>query len=123
MPSGILTLFLVSDVSFTIFHQEQPRANSSIPAYALFFPRFLVRDAAPEPLANLYSPDFYRSTWITTALDAGFATAMPIQPKFIRDILSVVFFLYYLVYGREADEKVCIFCLPSHYTLGLCEWM
>lgn len=62
--------------------------------------------AAPEPLANLYSPDFYRATWVTTAVDTGFATAQSIQPKFLRDIMSIVFFIYYLFYAREADEKV-----------------
>ncbi|KAF8320901.1 alpha/beta-hydrolase [Clavulina sp. PMI_390] len=61
---------------------------------------------SPEPLANLYSPDFFRATWLTTALDAGFATAMPIQPKFLRDIFSMLFFFYYLVYARDADEKL-----------------
>lgn len=68
---------------------------------------------APEPLANLYSPDFYRSTWVTTALDTGFATAMSIQPKFLRDIFSMLFFFYYLVYAREADEKVKYFITLS----------
>lgn len=46
---------------------------------------------------------------MATALDTGFATAMPIQPKFLRDIFSFFFFLYYLVYARDADEKVCRF--------------
>ena len=31
---------------------------------------------SPEPLANLYSRSFFRATWITTALDAGFWTAV-----------------------------------------------
>lgn len=77
--------------------------------------------SAPEPLARLYSPDFFRATWVTTALDAGFTTAMTIQPKFLRDFLSMVFFLYYLVYARDADEKVstyslagCLFVLSYH---------
>lgn len=61
---------------------------------------------SPEPLANLYSPDFYRATWVTTAVDTGFATAQSIQPKFLRDIMSIVFFIYYLFYAREADEKL-----------------
>ncbi|KAF9520305.1 hypothetical protein BS47DRAFT_1335907 [Hydnum rufescens UP504] len=62
--------------------------------------------SAPEPLAHLYSPDYYRATWINTALDTGFATAMPIRPKFLRDIISVFLSGYYLVYAREADEKL-----------------
>ena len=62
--------------------------------------------SAPEPLARMYSPAYYRSTWIITAFDAGFATAMPIRPKFLRDLLSIAFTGYYLIYAREADEKV-----------------
>lgn len=61
---------------------------------------------APEPLARLYSRDYYRATWIVTALDAGFATAMPVKPKWLRDILSVAFAGYYLVFAHEADEKL-----------------
>lgn len=41
-----------------------------------------------------------------TALDAGFATAMDIKPKFIRDIFSILFSGYYLLFASEADEKV-----------------
>ncbi|CAG8499094.1 28747_t:CDS:2 [Dentiscutata erythropus] len=42
---------------------------------------------APEPLARLYSRNYYRATWILTALDAGFWTAMSIRPKPFRDIM------------------------------------
>lgn len=71
----------------------------------------------------------YRATWINTAIDAGFATAMPIQPKPLRDLFSVLFsfcqsantsslwgrktqltatssWIDYLVYSSDADEKV-----------------
>lgn len=41
-----------------------------------------------------------------TALDAGFATAMPVKPKWLRDILSVAFSGYYLICAHDADEKV-----------------
>ncbi|GKZ33337.1 hypothetical protein AbraIFM66950_003187 [Aspergillus brasiliensis] len=60
----------------------------------------------PEPLANLYSRSFFRATWITTALDAGFWTAMGIKPKWLRDIASLVFSGYYLIAAEQADEKV-----------------
>jgi len=50
--------------------------------------------------------NYYRATWIVTALDAGFATAMDIKPKFIRDIFSILFSGYYLLFASEADEKV-----------------
>ncbi|WAR53364.1 hypothetical protein PtB15_2B795 [Puccinia triticina] len=66
----------------------------------------LVGLAAPEPLARLYSRGFYRATWINTALDAGFATAAPIPLKWLRDLLSVLFSGYYLIYANEADEKL-----------------
>jgi hypothetical protein len=61
---------------------------------------------APEPLARMYSRSFYRTTWIVTALDAGFATAMPIKPQWIKDIASIFFSLYYVIYANEADEKL-----------------
>ncbi|KAK7207069.1 Alpha/Beta hydrolase protein [Myxozyma melibiosi] len=61
---------------------------------------------SPEPLADIYSPSFFRATWILTALDAGFWTAMPIRPKPIRDIASLCFSIYYLIFADQADEKV-----------------
>ncbi|KAJ5569414.1 uncharacterized protein N7459_008844 [Penicillium hispanicum] len=60
----------------------------------------------PEPLANLYSRSFFRATWITTGLDAGFWTAMTIKPKWLRDLASLVFTAYYLIAAEQADEKV-----------------
>ncbi|KAJ2557648.1 hypothetical protein EV175_001213 [Coemansia sp. RSA 1933] len=61
---------------------------------------------APEPLREYYSRSFYRATWIFTALDAGFWTAMSVRPKILRDILSLLFTLYYLVYTDRGIEKV-----------------
>ncbi|KAF2668265.1 alpha/beta-hydrolase [Microthyrium microscopicum] len=66
----------------------------------------LVSLECPEPLANLYSRAYFRATWVTTALDAGFWTAMKIRPKWARDLLSVVFSAYYLIAAEQADEKV-----------------
>ncbi|KAK2790279.1 hypothetical protein FQN53_000045 [Emmonsiellopsis sp. PD_33] len=60
----------------------------------------------PEPLANLYSRSYFRATWITTALDAGFWTAMNIKKKWLRDLASIVFSFYYLIAAEHADEKV-----------------
>lgn len=57
-------------------------------------------------MARLYSRSFYRATWFTTALDAGFFTALPIGTKWIRDIASILFSAYYLVFAEAADEKV-----------------
>ncbi|KAJ1818837.1 hypothetical protein LPJ60_004106 [Coemansia sp. RSA 2675] len=61
---------------------------------------------APEPLREYYSRSFYRTTWVFTALDAGFWTAMSVRPKGLRDVLSLVFSLYYLVFTNRAIEKV-----------------
>lgn len=61
---------------------------------------------SPEPLANLYSRSYFRATWITTALDAGFWSAMRIKNKKIRDLASMIFTVYYLIAAEQADEKV-----------------
>ncbi|KAJ2827936.1 hypothetical protein IWW50_001633 [Coemansia erecta] len=61
---------------------------------------------APEPLREYYSRSFYRATWVFTALDAGFWTAMSVRPKWLRDTLSLVFSAYYLICTNRAVEKV-----------------
>ncbi|OZJ03757.1 hypothetical protein BZG36_03058 [Bifiguratus adelaidae] len=61
---------------------------------------------AKEPLARLYKRSFYRATWVLTALDAGFLTALPIQCKWLRDICSILFTGYYILHADDADEKV-----------------
>jgi acetyl esterase/lipase len=60
----------------------------------------------PEPLANLYTRSYFRATWVTTALDAGFWTAMRIRRRWLRDFASIVFTFYYLIAAEQADEKV-----------------
>ncbi|KNE55422.1 hypothetical protein AMAG_01318 [Allomyces macrogynus ATCC 38327] len=55
---------------------------------------------------NPYNKNFYRATWILTALDAGFWTAMNIKPKFLRDLMSIVFTTFYLVFADQAEAKV-----------------
>ncbi|KAF2994054.1 hypothetical protein E8E13_001580 [Curvularia kusanoi] len=66
----------------------------------------LVGLECPEPLASLYSRSYFRATWVTTALDAGFWSAMKIKRKGLRDFLSIVFSVYYLICAEQADEKV-----------------
>lgn len=66
----------------------------------------LVGLASPDPLSNMYSATYFRATWILTALDAGFWTAMKIRQKWLRDITSVVFSVFYLFAADKADEKV-----------------
>jgi acetyl esterase/lipase len=66
----------------------------------------LVGLASPEPMANMYTTTFFRATWVLTAMDAGFWTAMKIRTKWLRDLSSVVFSVFYLVAAERADEKV-----------------
>jgi acetyl esterase/lipase len=66
----------------------------------------LVGLECPEPLANLYSRSYFRATWVTTALDAGFWSAMRVKRKGTRDFLSIVFSIYYMICAEQADEKV-----------------
>ncbi|KAH8805019.1 Alpha/Beta hydrolase protein, partial [Xylogone sp. PMI_703] len=61
-----------------------------------------------EPLANLYSPSFFRATWVLVALDAGFWSAMPIRNKYLREICELLFTAYYLMAPDRADEKVAV---------------
>ncbi|KAL0578752.1 hypothetical protein V5O48_003250 [Marasmius crinis-equi] len=75
-------------------------------AYAMRNLDKIVGLSAPEPLARLYSPAYYRATWVAIGLDAGFATALSIRPKWLRDLCSVLFSVYYIIYANEADEKL-----------------
>ena len=72
--------------------------------YALRHASDIMGLGVPEPLASLYTRSFYRATYINTALDAGFASAMAMRPKWIRDLASVAFSAYYMVYVAEGDE-------------------
>lgn len=38
---------------------------------------------------------------------------MTIKTKWLRDICSVLFSVYYIIYANEADEKVCFRCSDS----------
>ncbi|CAO3646911.1 unnamed protein product [Cunninghamella echinulata] len=76
-------------------------------AYYVFQNLFhLIGLNAPEPLARLYKRSYFRATWILTALDAGFFTAMSLKPNWLRHLCSVLFSLYYLVFADDAEEKV-----------------
>jgi acetyl esterase/lipase len=66
----------------------------------------LVGLASPEPMATMYSASFFRATWVLTALDAGFWTAMKVPTKKLRDLASIVFSVFYLFAAERADEKV-----------------
>jgi len=82
-------------------------------AVALFLWLYFCRNFAtitclecPEPLIHAYTPGFFQATQITTALDAGFWTAMSIKPKWLCDIASLVFSMYYLFALEQAEAKV-----------------
>lgn len=66
----------------------------------------LVGLSTPEPLANMYDAAYFRATWVLTALDASFWTAMKIRAKWLRDLSAVVFSLFSLFAAERADEKV-----------------
>ena len=53
-----------------------------------------------------YDATYFRATWVLTALDAGFWTAMKIRGKWLRDLASIVFSVFYLFAAERADEKV-----------------
>ncbi|WWC85387.1 uncharacterized protein L201_000250 [Kwoniella dendrophila CBS 6074] len=72
--------------------------------YALRHLDDLLGIGAPEPLARMYSRSYYRATYVNTAFDAGFASAMSIRPKWLKDICSMLFTGYYLVWATEGDE-------------------
>ncbi|OCF55305.1 hormone-sensitive lipase [Kwoniella mangroviensis CBS 10435] len=72
--------------------------------YALRHLDDLLGLGAPEPLARLYTRSYYRATYVNTAFDAGFASAMSIRPKWLKDIFSMLFTGYYLVWATEGDE-------------------
>jgi len=66
----------------------------------------LVALGSPDPLSNMYDATYFRATWILTALDAGFWTAMKIKTKWLRDLAAIVFSVFYLFSADSADEKV-----------------
>lgn len=66
----------------------------------------LVGLSSPDPMSNMYDATFFRATWVLTALDAGFWTAMRIRSRRLRDLASIVFSVFYLIAAEKADEKV-----------------
>lgn len=57
-------------------------------------------------MSNMYDKTYFRATWVLTGLDAGFWTAMKIKQKWLRDIASLIFSVFYMVAAEQADEKV-----------------
>ncbi|PKY15098.1 alpha/beta-hydrolase [Rhizophagus irregularis] len=100
-----ISLVLTSFIYLGRFTPFQLIAGTLTVLYMLKNADRMIGLGAPEPLSRLYSRNFYRATWILTALDAGFWTAMSIRPKFLRDIMSIVFSIYYLIFADQADEK------------------
>ncbi|CAK7272679.1 hypothetical protein SEPCBS119000_005251 [Sporothrix epigloea] len=102
-PPGAQRLFRVLYRRFTAW---QMVLLTMLYVYATRNFSTLVGLASPDPLTNMYDATFYRATWVLTALDAGFWTAMKIQTGWLREMASIVFSVYYLVAAEKADEKV-----------------
>eukprot|EP00835_Amoeboradix_gromovi_P000008 NODE_1_length_95616_cov_0.657642.p8 type:complete len:545 gc:universal NODE_1_length_95616_cov_0.657642:93183-91549(-) len=56
-----------------------------------------------------YARDYYRATWITQAMDAGFWSCAKIPVKWVRDMASVVATGYYLIAYETATAKCAKF--------------
>ncbi|KAH9252713.1 hypothetical protein BSLG_008750 [Batrachochytrium salamandrivorans] len=76
----------------------------------------------PELYAKMYTRNFYRATWIMTSLDAGFFTCMNIRPKWLRDILSPLVSIAYMLFPERADRKVRAFRNKSTIDIIRCSW-
>ncbi len=66
---------------------------------------------------DVYTRNFYRVCWLLNATDAGFWTAMNIKKKWLRDILSIFFSVYYLVFTEQATNKNRLY--QSNLTINL----
>ena len=44
---------------------------------------------------------------------------MSIRPQWLKDICSILFSVYYIVYANEADEKVRVVSILHHDPLGV----
>lgn len=56
-----------------------------------------------------YSKNFASVRWMLTALDAGFMSSMKIQIPVLRDVMSILLGIYYLIFSRQAEIKVAAF--------------
>lgn len=74
--------------------------------YALSRLHYLLYLNPPEIYARHYNRNFYRATWILTALDAGFWTALPVRPAIFRYPISLLLTVWYLFHAEDADIKV-----------------
>ena len=63
----------------------------------------------PPETRSGFSRDYYRATWITTAMDAGFWSCLKIKWKWLRDIASVLVTGYYLIAYETATAKCAKF--------------
>eukprot|EP01083_Nonionella_stella_P038144 103850_1 len=51
-----------------------------------------------------YHPDFKNLRKVLTGLDAGIITCLHIQPKWLRDILSILLGGYYIIFSKKAEN-------------------
>ncbi|CAJ2511948.1 Uu.00g075730.m01.CDS01 [Anthostomella pinea] len=96
----------LSKISSRTFTSWQTVVLTMMYLYAARHFSTVVGLASPEPMANMYDATYFRATWVLTALDAGFWTAMKIKKKWLRDLASMVFTVFYMVSAERADEKV-----------------
>ncbi|KAJ3412397.1 hypothetical protein HDV05_000817 [Chytridiales sp. JEL 0842] len=76
----------------------------------------------PDPLASMYTRSYYRASWLLTSVDAGFLTAHRLQPKFLRDFLSIVFSIFFIFFPDEAEETVRKFRSSANSDLMRVSW-
>lgn len=67
---------------------------------------YFTRPSTSDTTTSQYTPSFLRTTQITTALDAGYWSAMHLQPPWLRDISSIVLSVYYILSPAQASAKV-----------------
>ncbi|KAF9438179.1 hypothetical protein BGZ76_009386 [Entomortierella beljakovae] len=77
--------------------------------YAAHHSDLLLGLTAAEPekkmFSRRYTRGYTRGLWIFAALDAGFFTSENIRPKFLRDTMSAIFTVFYLLFPKRAMAK------------------
>ena len=53
-----------------------------------------------------YHPDFKKVRRVFTGLDAGIIASLHIEPKWLRDTLSVLLGAYYIIFTNKAEDRM-----------------
>lgn len=67
---------------------------------------YLTRPTTSDTTTTQYTPSFLRTTQITTALDAGYWSAMHLNSPWLRDVSSILLSIYYILSPAHASAKV-----------------